>query len=96
MKYVIFNQNGLLHPVLFAEHTSHAQVHVEGATPVSAGFVHFEGLLNEPKCYGRSTALNLDSRGTVDEDIIRKWQLNMPTSSFLNLEDDFTEESETF
>lgn len=39
MKYVIFRENNLLHPVVFADHTTHSQIKIEGAVPVSAGFV---------------------------------------------------------
>ena len=84
MKYVIFNQNGLMHPVLFADHTSHTQIALEGSTAVSAGFVRFKGLLNEPECYGHSTSLKLDSRPKEDAEIIRRWQQNLGTSSFID------------
>jgi hypothetical protein len=42
MKYVIFKGNGLVHPVLFGDHTAHSQIKVEGAEPISAGFVRFD------------------------------------------------------
>lgn len=42
MKYIIFkdNKTGLIQPVIFGEHTTHSQIMIEGAKPVSAGFCH--------------------------------------------------------
>lgn len=42
MKYIIFKdeKTGLTQPVMFGEHTTHSQVKIEGAKPVSAGFCH--------------------------------------------------------
>lgn len=42
MKYIIFKdeKTGLVQPVIFGEHTTHSQVKIEGAKPVSAGFCH--------------------------------------------------------
>lgn len=71
MKYVIFKGNGLVHPVLFGDHTAHSQIKVEGAEPISAGFVRFDSC-GIPHCYGRSDSLNLESRGEKDEDIIHR------------------------
>ena len=85
MKYVIFNQKGLLHPVLFADHTSHAQITIEGAEPVSAGFVRFSKTLHLPECYGFSDSLGLKSR-QEDEKIIRQWQLNSGTADFIDFD----------
>jgi hypothetical protein len=82
MKYIIFKGHGCYHPVLFADHTTHSQIKLEGCTPVSAGFVKF-GKLGFPQVYGNSESLKLKSRGEEDESIIRNWQMNMCTSSFL-------------
>lgn len=71
MKYVIFEGNGLVHPILFGDHTTHLQISVAGGTPVSAGFVKFDSM-NWPHCYGESESLKLKSRGEMDEDIIRR------------------------
>lgn len=83
MKYVIFEGNGLVHPVLFGDHTTHSQVTVAGATPVAAGFVRFDtcGL---PHCSGESDALKLKCRGEVDEDIIHRAYSNCPTYLFIS------------
>lgn len=72
MKYVIFQGHGLVHPVLFGDHTTHSQVKVDGTKPVSAGFVSFDKF-NFPHCYGKSESLDLESRGETDENIIRRW-----------------------
>lgn len=42
MKDIIFKdeKTGLVQPVIFGEHTTHFQVMMEGAKPVSAGFCH--------------------------------------------------------
>ena len=83
MKYIIFEGNGLVHPVIFGNHTTHRQIKIKGAKPVSAGFVRFDNF-NLPHVYGRSESINLDSRGELDEDIIRRAQLgDTPTSLFM-------------
>ena len=84
MKYIIFKHGTLFHPVLFSNHTTHSQVKLEGATPISAGFVSFSETLRLPKCYGNSTSLKLESRGELDEEIISRFQLNSGTSSFID------------
>lgn len=42
MKYIIFKdeKTGLVQPVIFGEHTTHSQITIEGAKPISAGFFH--------------------------------------------------------
>ncbi len=83
MKYVIFEtKGGLFHPVLFSDHTTHSQVRLKKAKPISAGFVDL-GIL-EVKCWGKSESLGLESRGEVDAEIIRKFKYNFGTSHFLN------------
>ena len=90
MKYIIFEGNGLVHPVLFADHTTHLQVGVKGAKAVSAGFVSFDSC-QLAHCDGRSDSLNLDNRGLLDERIIDKWRRNSGTDLFLA---DFNQPSE--
>lgn len=58
MKYVIFREKNMLHPVVFAEHTTHSHIKVEGAEPVSAEFV-IQEKTGSIKCYGKSDSLNL-------------------------------------
>ena len=82
MKYVIFEGNGLVHPVLFGDHTTHSQISIAGAKPVSAGFVKFNSI-GWPKCFGMSESLHLESRGELDEDIIRRAKDNACTAMFL-------------
>jgi len=84
MKYVIFKGNGCFHPVLFAEHTTHKQIRVEGADPVSAGFVRFRH--GFPVCYGWSESLKLRCNKDLDEEIIRKWQIDCGMNSFIDLD----------
>lgn len=45
MKYIVFEQEGtgLRMPVLFPDHVTHCQMEIEGAKPVSAGFVLIGG-----------------------------------------------------
>jgi hypothetical protein len=62
MKYIIFEDevSGLIQPVVFGEHTSHHQIKIERAKPVSAGFLYFErGAL---VVSGKSDSLKLGSR----------------------------------
>lgn len=82
MKYVIFQGNGFVYPVLFADHTTHAQVKIEGAYPIAAGFVRFDSC-NLPHCYGKSDSLHLESRGEIDDNIIRRWQINSNMTTFM-------------
>ncbi|MET0465291.1 MAG: hypothetical protein ABW007_19170 [Chitinophagaceae bacterium] len=44
MKYVVFKHDATdqLMPVIFPEHITHADVTIEGALPVSAGFVYVD------------------------------------------------------
>ena len=45
MKYIVFEQEGtgLRMPVLFPDHVTHSQIAIDGAKPVSAGFVLIGG-----------------------------------------------------
>ena len=83
MKYVIFREKNMLHPVVFADHTTHSQIKVEGAKPVSAGFVMHDktGI----KCYGKSDSLNL-TPGVNDEAIILSWLQNCGIYAFLSFD----------
>lgn len=81
MKYVIFREKNMLHPVVFADHTTHSQIKIEGAKPVSAGFVMQEKT-GEIKCYGKSDSLNL-TPGVNDEEIIKSWLRNCGIYAFL-------------
>lgn len=82
MKYVIFEGNGLVHPVVFGDHTSHSQVNVDGGTPIAAGFVQSD-TMNWPHCYGESDSLKLKCRGEIDEDIIRRAYNDCGTYMFI-------------
>lgn len=86
MKYVIFKdtKSGLIQPILFGEHTSHHQITVDGAEPVSAGFFSFEN--GETKTYGKSDSLKLESKDT-DLDYICKVFMNMGTMFFIEIKD---------
>lgn len=82
MKYIIFEdqKSGLLQPVIFGEHTTHSQVTIEGAKPVSAGFVNFDkkGL----SVFGESDSLNLGINER-DRDLIGKVFFNYGTAYFI-------------
>ena len=71
MKYVIFESHGLVHPVIFGDHTSHKSVSVRDGKPVSAGFFVLNSI-GWPRVYGESESLKLGNRGELDEDIIRR------------------------
>lgn len=83
MKYVVFKTaNGqVLEPVIFADHTTHSAVRIEGCTPVSAGFVDLVpgGVLN---VHGKSDSLKL--RPAKDDSRLLMGVLgNLGTSFFL-------------
>lgn len=84
MKYIIFKQGTLLHPIVFAEHTSHCDVILKNAKPISAGFVklNFAGV---EKVYGESQSLNLKNRGQEDVLLLQRMYLESGTMSFLSL-----------
>jgi hypothetical protein len=84
MKYIIFKDtvSGLIHPVLFGEHTSHYQVKIDGAEPVSAGFFSFEK--GNIQVYGKSDSLKLDPKDS-DLDYIVKAFMNMGTMFFIEV-----------
>lgn len=82
MKYVIFEGNGLVHPIVFGDHTTHSQISVAGAKPIAAGFVKFDSM-NWPHCYGESKSLGLKCRGEIDEDIIRRAHTDCGTYMFI-------------
>ena len=82
MKYVIFKDpiNGLIQPVVFAEHTTHSCVKLKGAKPVSACFFDFSKGI--PSVYGKSDSLGLESQES-DLDYIIKMFMNMGTMYFI-------------
>lgn len=82
MKYVIFKGNGLIHPVLFGDHTTHSQITVAGAEPVAAGFVTFDSC-GWPRCSGKSGSTGLQCRGEIDEEIIHRAYCNYGTMMFI-------------
>ena len=84
MKYIIFKEKNMLHPVVFTDHTTHSQIKIEGAKPISAGFVMY-GKTGGIKCYGKSDSLNL-TPGVNDEAIIASWLLNCGIYAFLSFD----------
>lgn len=86
MKYIIFKNdtNGLVQPVLFAEHTTHSEVTLNGSTAVSAGFFRIEN--GEIICYLDSVSLNLSPKDG-DDQWIKAAILNMNVSFFLTESD---------
>lgn len=84
MKYVIFREKNMLHPVVFADHTTHSQISIEGAVPVSAGFV-MQDKAGNIKCYGKSDSLKL-TPGVNDEAIILSWLQNCGIYAFLSFD----------
>lgn len=82
MKYVIFKGNGLIHPILFGDHTTHSQISIAGAEPISAGFVRFDSC-GLPHCTGKSDSLKLESRGEVDENIIHRAYIDSGAMLFI-------------
>lgn len=80
MKYVIFEQKDLLMPVIVPDHITHSQVKIEGATPVSAGFLAIKnGKVTE--VYGKSESMKL-SPMTRDKDLLEKALKDMGTMYF--------------
>jgi hypothetical protein len=86
MKYVIFKDtiSGLIQPVLFGEHTTHSQIKLDGAKPVSAGFFSFES--GKMRIYGKSDSLKLEPQDN-DLDYIVKAFINMGTMFFIEIKD---------
>lgn len=84
MKNVIFREKNMLHPVVFADHTTHSQISIEGAEPVSAGFV-MQDKAGNIKCYGKSDSLKL-TPGVNDKAIIASWLQNRGIYAFLSFD----------
>lgn len=84
MKYIIFKdkKSGLFQPVIFGEHTTHAQISIDGAEPINAGFCHLstEGGLS---VYGESDSLGLKSE-EKDGAYLAMLLCNAGTSYFLD------------
>ena len=82
MKYIIFEdtKTGLIQPVIFGDHTTHAQIKIERAKPISEGFFSFEN--GKMQVYGKSYSLGIDSKDT-DLDYITKLFLNLGTAYFV-------------
>lgn len=63
MKYIVFedDKTGLKEPVIFGDHTTHSQVKVERAHPVSAGFftIDDDGIVS---IYGDAQSLGLEPK----------------------------------
>jgi len=83
MKYIIFedNKTGLIQPVIFGEHTTHSQVKIENATPVSAGFFYIDkrGFVVS----GESESLGLKPKDG-DEEFLKLVLYNAGTMFFIN------------
>lgn len=83
MKYIIFEdeKTGLLHPVIFADHTTHSSIKINGAKAISAGFVDLTDKVNP--CYGESNSLNLKPR-KEDYILIHRLLLNFGIYGFMH------------
>lgn len=84
MKYIIFKdkKSGLFQPVIFGEHTTHSQISIDGAEPISAGFC----LLSEEdglSVYGESDSLGLKPQ-KKDGAYLRMLLCSVGTSYFLD------------
>lgn len=82
MKYIIFRDNisGVVQPVFFAEHTTHSDVTIKGATPVSAGFYRIDQ--GQIICYLDSVSLNLTPK-PGDNEYIMAALLNCDVTYFI-------------
>ena len=78
MKYVIFRDETF---VIFPDSVEHSSFDRFGDNnkPISAGFCiiesrrnDFDDIVYKVGCYGKSYSLNLESRGSIDSDIISK------------------------
>ncbi len=74
MKYVIVEELGIELPIIFNEILDHSSV-ARDRKVVSAGHVKFGCGIDGSmvvSCYGKSVTLRTKSRGTIDEEIIKK------------------------
>jgi hypothetical protein len=73
-------------PIMFPEHVAHSQVKVEGAEPISAGFISFTPLgLPKVDMSRGSDSLKLDPHER-DQNLIECTFLGMGTNSFVDWE----------
>lgn len=68
-------------PVICGEHTTHSELTIKGATPISAGFFTLDKGI---KVYGESESLKLKNGGDRDERLIAGVLSGMGTSYFLD------------
>lgn len=74
MKYIIVKRGGLELPIVFDEIFNHSDIGY-GADVVAAGFCNIgDRGESEPTwaCWGKSTTLNVVSRGEVDDAILNR------------------------
>lgn len=69
MKYIVYeHMMGMEVPVVFSTMQNHDDVLKKIHNPIGAGFCRLEN--GRFICYGKSTSLDLDSRGEKDSDIL--------------------------
>ncbi|WP_108822020.1 hypothetical protein [Dysgonomonas sp. Marseille-P4361] len=86
MKYIIFKdeKSGLIQPVIFGEHTTHSQIKLERAKPISAGFFYMDA--EKGICiHGESDSLSLKPK-EGDEMYLLFVIIGAGTSSFIDLD----------
>ena len=81
MKYVMFEQDHFLHPIIFADHTTHSQIAVLGTKPRSAGFLMIKN--GRVETYGKSDSLNLKPHPR-DAEVLTNVIMNLGVYGFVD------------
>ena len=82
MKYIVFKKFQSYHPVIFADHTTHAEIKMKGGQEVSAGFFRL-GIANTIKTFGESESLKLKPHAR-DARLLEKVLWGEGTAAFLD------------
>ena len=82
MKYIIFQENDILKPVIFPDHINHSEIKLDKAIPISAGFL----TINEfgmVEVYGQSESLKLKPKED-DDKILQNVLRNYSTHFYID------------
>ena len=70
-KYIVFEENFIEEMLIFSPLLQHDYVTRRmNIKPISAGFITIHD--NEPRCFGKSISLGLESRGEADSKVAKR------------------------
>lgn len=81
MKYVIFKHKTVYMPILFPDHVTHSTIKIEGAEPVSAGFIN----TTTGEVFGLSESLKLEPNEEIDAELCLRVLSNYGVYAFMDM-----------